>query len=179
MAWLKGSKFSKVGNAGRANSVSRLDDAADLGKATDVAADVGKAADTGVFVKPKTGIWNSAPNPNRWIKKGGKVEKLPDGSVKYTNKDGVSVVYNADGHPDFSSFATKRVEIDGLVGDTYHDFIKANAEAGLPYGGRSPPEFTWHHHQNGRTMELIPYEIHREFTHSGGASIIRNNGGGT
>ncbi|WP_193385096.1 HNH endonuclease, partial [Rhodanobacter spathiphylli] len=35
-------------------------------------------------------------------------------------------------------------------------------------------ENTWHHHQNGTTMEEVNKIIHSRFTHRGGVSIKRN-----
>ncbi|AOD14079.1 HNH endonuclease [Xanthomonas fragariae] len=149
---------------------------ADAGRNAEAATEAGKAGASGVFVKPKTPVWKHAPNPDEWVKKGGKVEPLGDGSVKYTNKDGVSVIYDKDGYPDFTPHMKQQVEVDGLVGDRYQDFIKANKAAGFPPIGESPAGYTWHHAQDGRTMQLVPREIHREFRHAGGASSIRNGG---
>jgi len=33
---------------------------------------------------------------------------------------------------------------------------------------------TWHHHEDGETMQLIPEDLHGNITHSGGASLSRN-----
>ncbi|WP_445375112.1 HNH endonuclease [Photorhabdus tasmaniensis] len=33
---------------------------------------------------------------------------------------------------------------------------------------------TWHHHENGRTMQEVPKNIHKPFTHRGGVSKIKN-----
>ncbi|UKE46265.1 HNH endonuclease [Xanthomonas cerealis] len=169
-----------------ADAARGLDAAADVGRGTESLADAGRATEAadagraapggegaGIFVKPKTEIWKYSPNPEKWIKNGGKIEELPDGSVKYTNKQGTSVTYNPDGYPDFSPHAINEVKVDGLVGDTYNDFIKANEAAGLPYKGTSPPGYTWHHLQDGQTMQLVPRGIHQEFTHAGGASLLR------
>jgi hypothetical protein len=75
-----------------------------------------------------------------------------------------------DGYPDFSPYATKSVEID-MVGDYAVDFERANKAAGLP--GKLPPEgYTWHHKEDGVTMELIPDVINNKVPHTGGASIV-------
>ncbi|NQK93772.1 HNH endonuclease [Streptococcus suis] len=42
--------------------------------------------------------------------------------------------------------------------------------------GKSDPENTWHHHQDGKTLQLVDRKIHRRFTHRGGISIKRNGG---
>lgn len=40
------------------------------------------------------------------------------------------------------------------------------------WGSKSPPGYTWHHMRDGKTMQLVPYEIHRTFTHSGGVADL-------
>jgi hypothetical protein len=58
-----------------------------------------------------------------------------------------------------------------MKGDHYWDFKAANEKIGLT--GSKPPEgFTWHHVQDGKTMQLIPQSIHNApmggFSHAGG-----------
>ena len=48
------------------------------------------------------------------------------------------------------------------------------------YGGRANiPGYTWHHVEDGRTMILIPTDLHDAYRHTGGALLIREglNGG--
>ncbi len=136
----------------------------------------------GVFVKPRTESWRMAPNPQRWQDKGGKVEELPDGRVKYTDANGTSVIYSRDGYPDFSPHlnhpsGVRQVDnVPGLTGHNTNDFSRFNEAAGLPYGSRSPPGYTWHHVEGSQSGQLVPRDIHRTFTHSGGASDLRNPG---
>jgi hypothetical protein len=80
------------------------------------------------------------------------------------------VPFKETGFPDFSIYATKRVEVDGLVGDVRNDFAAATKAAGLE---RVPSGYTWHHVEDGRTMELVPKDIHRATGHTGGAELIR------
>ena len=114
------------------------------------------------------------PDVKEWQKKGGKVERNRDGSVTYTNKDGVSVTYNKDGYPDFKPYSKGEVPID-MKGNGA-DFSKADQayrqQIGDPNWQR-PKDYTWHHHQDGRTMQLVPAKINAEFSHTGGASIAR------
>lgn len=125
--------------------------------------------------KPSGGAWDSAPNPRKWADDGGKVEKHADGSITFTRKDGVGVTYSKDGYPDFSPHTKKSVEILNMKGDHYHDFKAANKEIGLS-GPKAPEGYTWHHHQNGTTMQLVPQGIHNVaeggFPHAGGVSIL-------
>ncbi len=178
--------------AGAAKDAGKGAEAAKDGtKAGEAAKDAEKAADAagggkkgggkdGVVVrsKPKGGAWDYAPNFEKWEEAGGRVVKNADGSVTYVRKDGVSVTYGKDGFPDFSPHAKESVQIDAMRGDHYHDFKAANEKIGL--SGAKPPEgFTWHHAQDGRTMQLVPTSIHNAsqggFAHAGGVSVI---GGG-
>ncbi len=36
-------------------------------------------------------------------------------------------------------------------------------------------QFTWHHHQDGKTMQLLPLEVHQGVDHGGGKSLVLDN----
>ena len=57
------------------------------------------------------------------------------------------------------------------VGDNRPDAKLANEAVGLK---GTPDGYVWHHVEDGKTMQLIPKDIHDAFPHTGGASIIRN-----
>jgi hypothetical protein len=115
------------------------------------------------------------PDPKKWIKNGGSVQYHPDGSATYT-KNGISVTYNKDGYPDFSPHAIKTVRIKDMKGNETSDFTKANnaARAQDPTYKRQPDDHTWHHGEDGKTMQLIPSHIHAMFPHSGGVSAVKS-----
>ncbi|MBB4079707.1 hypothetical protein GGR28_002332 [Lewinella aquimaris] len=140
---------------------------------TDLSADIRN----GTVQKPKNGDWKQAPNWDNWVKdKGGKIIQHGDGSVTYVSKDGTWVRYNGQGYPDFSNHLThpevKSVDIDGFSKSRTPDYRKANEKAGkLAEWGDKPPEgYFWHHHENGRTMQLVPAGVHDKFYHAGGVS---------
>ena len=62
---------------------------------------------------------------------------------------------------------------DGLTGANggMDDIIRAN----LSYFGvqSTPKGYTWHHLEDGKTMILIPTELHDAYRHTGGADLIR------
>lgn len=99
-------------------------------------------------------------------------DKLPaDLKIKYPE----GVMFKANGMPDFTPYATKSVEVDGLVGDTYKDYKLANEAAGLERYGADPPlGFTWHHCEDGRTMQLVPDDIHGAVKHTGGEAVMEH-----
>ena len=127
-----------------------------------------------------------SPAPDKWTKKGGTAKIDEDGTWVYTNKKGQTVRY-PDRYPDFTEYAhptVKPVEIE-IASPTNRplDYKNANKKAGLNKDSDPPvaslneaPEgYTWHHHQDGKTMILVDKKVHREFTHAGGVSIVNGN----
>lgn len=93
---------------------------------------------------------------------------------------GKSCEFDALGFPNFSPFAIKRVTIQMHGNRLYRvpdgDFGNANEKAGYERNGGEPAGYTWHHHQDRKTMLLIPTEIHDAFRHSGGVWVIEHIG---
>ena len=160
---------------------------------------VGAAARTPVRITPDIlddagrflGQRNAGENTPRfatWLSKPGNVvEIMPGGQVRFSttindpasslNGRTVSVSY-ANGFPDFTPFTNhpsgvKSVTIT-MTGTNRVDFRLANIAAGHPeWGNRPPSGWTWHHKEDGSTMELVPSSINNIFNHLGGASLIR------
>ncbi len=112
------------------------------------------------------------PNPAKWRDKGGKIENHPDGSVTYTDAQGNSVTYNSKGYANFTPYEHPdggNVQIQ-QTGNHYVDNDAADVARGKP----KPDDWTWHHNEDGTTMQLVPRGIHQRFHHSGGASIVKN-----
>lgn len=80
------------------------------------------------------------------------------------------VRFDSAGFPDFSPHAKETVEID-MKGNYTTDFTEANKKAGL---SETPDNFTWHHHQDCATMQLVPDDLHAGVDHTGGCAILRN-----
>uniref|UniRef100_UPI0036DE4EFA HNH endonuclease n=1 Tax=Photorhabdus sp. RM322S TaxID=3342825 RepID=UPI0036DE4EFA len=80
-----------------------------------------------------------------------------------------------NGYPDFTPYERQRVDVPDLKGNHNKfgngDFAKADAVA--PQGKADYKLNTWHHHENGKTMQEVPKNIHNKFTHLGGASKLR------
>ncbi|WP_339312600.1 HNH endonuclease [Paenibacillus sp. FSL k6-2145] len=107
-----------------------------------------------------------------------------NGTWTYTNKNGISVSY-PNGCPDFSAFyhltikPAVTIEIT-IPKNPQADSKKANLEAGLNKDSdppvtelnQPPTGYTWHHHEDGKTMVLVDEDIHREFRHIGGQSTV-------
>ena len=96
-----------------------------------------------------------------------------DNGIRVLNKaietHPVTGVKFADGFPDFSQYAIKQVELNNLTG-TSKDFSLANKAAGLD---KTPAGYTWHHVEDGTTMQLIPSDIHSATGHTGGSAWLK------
>ena len=120
-----------------------------------------------VASKPK-----NSPNLQKWLEKDGKIYIEEDGTWRYTNPNGQTVSY-PNGYPDFKKAGLVKQEVDiGEFSDYVSDFKKADKLA--PNGPRDSLNNTWHHVEDGRTLQEINKAIHKEFTHRGGMSLKKN-----
>jgi hypothetical protein len=109
----------------------------------------------------------------------------------YRTRSGYDVPFDQNGFPDMDGFSARTVRINNMNGTNHADFAKANMEA---FGVADPyyhltvnngqyRNYTWHHHQDTKSMMLVPKAINNlvdgGVPHTGGAAIIRhlNNGG--
>ncbi|MGE7602592.1 HNH endonuclease [Peribacillus sp. NPDC097675] len=125
----------------------------------------------------------NSPIPEKWYKKGGSISIEDNGTWTYTNKSGTSVSY-PNGYPDFTPYMhpnVKPVKIKVYSPkNNPKDFENANKAARLTKDTdppiidiRRPPDgYTWHHHEDGKTMQLVDEDIHREIRHIGGQSKV-------
>ncbi|WP_314725855.1 HNH endonuclease, partial [Serratia entomophila] len=117
----------------------------------------------------------NSPLIDKWVDKGGTVwQEVNTRTWVYQDNAG-NVVRYPNGYPDFTPYEVQRVDVPDLKGNhrlgPSGDFGKANALA--PNGAANLEVNTWHHHQNGVTMQEVPKEIHSSFTHRGGVSKIK------
>ncbi|WP_050923484.1 HNH endonuclease [Vibrio harveyi] len=91
-------------------------------------------------------------------------------------KGGV-VFVDYDGFPDFTPYAEKIVRIDGLNGKMDHDVALAMKKLNL--NEYDQKNMVWHHHQDGKTLMLVPRNVHSTVNgglhHSGGRNVLRHN----
>jgi hypothetical protein len=87
------------------------------------------------------------------------------------------------GYPDFGEWSRKNYEFENLCGNNDIDFSLADKRLAEELGFKNQSEatryrinnkLTWHHHQDGKTMQLVPRGVHNFTPHSGGASGLRS-----
>src|SRR6185437_2578142 len=79
-------------------------------------------------------------------------ERLPPAiSEKYP----VPVRFKWNGFPDFGVYVKREVTLKGLDG-TRADIRRANIAAGFHDEPKPPKGYTWHHVEDGETMQLVP-----------------------
>ena len=107
-----------------------------------------------------------SPVPKKWYDKGGKITEAGEDLWTYVDWDANSVNYR-DGFPDFkeAGYVRQEVTLDGFSSSRAKDFRVADKLAGTPKSG------TWHHHEDGVTMQDVDKTVHRIFKHIGGFSI--------
>jgi hypothetical protein len=100
--------------------------------------------------------------------------KYPGLEKKYPN----GVNFTKDGYPDFSPYAvpggTVKINMIGNYTTDFTDATKLARQNGVPEDilMRIQKDYTWHHSEDMRTMQLVPLDIHRAVRHSGGISRI-------
>jgi|SRR5271156_1999301 len=109
----------------------------------------------------------------------GKVMKMEDlpASIK-KDYPGIEKLYphgvefNEKGFPKFEPYAIKKVALEKFGGNNKKDFDDANFLAGLK---ETTDNYTWHHHEDGKTMLLVPTDLHKVVRHTGGMAVYRAN----
>jgi A nuclease of the HNH/ENDO VII superfamily with conserved WHH len=106
--------------------------------------------------------------PDLGARPGSRVPKLAEAKrLKLAEEFPKGVRFTRAGYPVFTPYAERREAVDGQVGVRDADFDAANAAAGF---SRTPTDFTWHHVEDGRTMELVPKSLHEAVKHTGGVA---------
>lgn len=75
--------------------------------------------------------------------------------------------FKKTGYPDFTPYVKKTVRLRGFVSRGI-DERAANLAAGYR---NTPTNYTWHHVEDGRTMQLVPTNLRGAVGHYGGFSI--------
>ena len=116
----------------------------------------------------------------------------PDKVKKIEKVTGGKPIEYKDGYPDFSEYTHKSRAPDGSIVESKveialsknpdpskansADFSEANKamQEKVP-DWKQPEGYTWHHTEDGVTMELIPTDLNGNVPHSGGRSLAKDN----
>lgn len=121
-------------------------------------------------------------DPNKVYLVNGRIPINSGGSLPKILKTsgGVDITFDTNGFPDFTDHVVlinkkkQLYEID-MQGNYSSDFSIPDAKAGITEKYRIDNKLTWHHHQDGRTMMLVPRDINGGIRHTGGKSITDHN----
>ncbi|MGM9968242.1 MAG: HNH endonuclease [Rummeliibacillus sp.] len=105
----------------------------------------------------------------KWRDKGGHIEINKEGIWTYIDWDiPPNHVSYPGGFPDFKSagLVKQEIELDRFEGRN-KDFAEANKRTTIS------DDSTWHHHQNGTTLQEVNTLLHSRFTHKGGISLSK------
>ena len=104
--------------------------------------------------------------------------KICPSSNQYIADKYGDIMYNSAGYPIFDQHAIARIELPNLNGMEGGAIDIRNANL-VHHGTTSNiPGYTWHHLEDGKTLILIPTELHDRavsgYAHSGGAKLLRD-----
>lgn len=140
---------------------------------------------------PNDGKWSGEIGNSKWTPEPG--TKRANIVNKYTN--GKPIEFK-NGYPDFSPYLHKHKGKPASVDIEMQGYITKTSKSGRTYkanpdgpnadkamkvrdpGWELPDGYTWHHNQNGKTMEAVPSDLHSSITvpHTGGGSIVGDPG---
>ena len=146
----------------------------------------------GIFKKAGTKLRQAKSLPNRGVRvvrtaPSGHVKRLPSGrfppnyrwagkiyqgeywTPELARKYPGGVRFTRNGFPDFSPYAIKTIKFKEGFKDRAADIAAANRRFDAPDG------YTWHHAPDGRTLQLVPTDLHEAIRHGGGIAV---QGGG-
>lgn len=95
-------------------------------------------------------------------------------SSKLSKKYRKPIKFNKYGYPDFSKYSKMDIKTSRLTGNHQNDvrIVEKITKQKHPKW-KKRVGYTWHHHQDGKTMQYIPTDLHSAIPHSGGASRLR------
>jgi hypothetical protein len=107
-----------------------------------------------------------------------KVKKNIDDFEAFKKKYPDGVFYNDGGYPDFGPHVQATVKLDGFTpGNHELDMRRADQEMRkIDPNFVRPDGYTWHHHEDGTTMQMVPEDLHDAYKHTGGMAVTKHKG---
>ncbi len=144
------------------------------------------------FLPSSGGTWTGQRGESTW-------RPNPDGIPKKDNMNNqtwkeildkykIDGIEYKDGYPDFYPISVAHVEIDDFSTDRQKNFAQADENLSKKWSEegkigkknwtaqdvrqyRQENSLTWHEHQDCKTMQLVPKEIHNNIPHEGGICV--------
>ncbi|HYO55587.1 HNH endonuclease [Archangium sp.] len=124
-------------------------------------------------------LWHHTAPDGTWSGEKGNSAWSPDPNTprgkELLEVTGGKPIQFKNGYPDFSPYAQKTVTID-VQGNHTSDYRAANIKAGFGDTQKLPKGMTWHHHEDGKMMMLVPEKLNSNVPHTGGVSIVKDAG---
>ena len=112
------------------------------------------------------------PDMDKWLENGGEIYVDANGKYTFVAADGRKCVYE-NGAPDFGreGYVIREHHTNGFdTSDHSADIREAQKATGMGTKGSGE---TWHHSTDGKTLELVPRDIHELFRHTGGFALAK------
>ena len=146
-------------------------------KASRVVPIVAKGVVNTLKITSRSGATRFIDNSGRVIinaKNAGKTFSIKDIVPSLARKYKQPISFNKFGYPDFSKYSKLNIQTSKLTGKHNFDvrLIEKIAKQKNPTW-KKQKGYTWHHHQDAKTMQYVPTDLHSSIPHSGGASRLR------
>lgn len=148
---------------------------------------------TGTWEKEEgNSIWHPHPDniPDPENKKGGNPSAKTWKEI--LDHYGIDSIVFRDGYPVFDPVAIESVEIDDFSTERWKNFGQADELLAKKWSAeshegrdnwsseevanwRKEHGYTWHEHQDCKTLQLVPCEVHNNVPHEGGISVKKQN----
>ncbi len=125
-------------------------------------------------------------NGGKWSGKRGESDFVLDEPIKLPNGKKITKVTYKNGVPDFSPYQEAQVKIPGMTNNRYSNFSKADKVLAEYWSKikfqnkawkqadvkayRTSNNLTWHEMSNMESMQLVPHDLNKTFTHYGGVA---------
>lgn len=159
--------------------------------------DIFKEEMTLIFSRsPVDGTWSGEKGESFWKPDPDKVpsQSNPDGKTwgEIFEDNGIEEIEFKDGYPDFSPISKGDVEVDNFTADRSKNFAQADSKLAEQWAQegkdgktdwtakdvrewRKENNHTWHEHQDCKTMQLVPSEVHNNVPHEGGICEVKKS----
>lgn len=164
LAGLTGGAGAGAGRIGQLRRIHGSPKLQPIGRQTSPRSGKGFAGRRYVFTREDLGVRPGVRPPDITIK--------PAERAQLIREYPKGVRFSRAGYPIFTPHAKVRLPVEGLQGNAKphsHDEKLANEAAGFT---ETPDGYTWHHVEDGKTVELVPKILHKNVPHTGGAASI-------